>query len=122
VISYVPLGLQILVAVGLAAALLGLSYLLGHKERSRTDLSPYECGVPPLEPAGKRYTIRFYMVAMLFILFDIEAAFLYPWAAVFRDMARQGLGMLGFGEMALFIGVLVVGLVYCWRRGALDWE
>ena len=53
---------------------------------------------------------------------DIEAAFLYPWAAVFRDMARQGLGMLGFGEMALFIGVLVVGLVYCWRRGALDWE
>jgi NADH-quinone oxidoreductase subunit A len=122
VINYVPLGLQILMAVGLAAALLGLSYLLGHRKHSRTDLSPYECGVPPLEPAGKRYTIRFYMVAMLFILFDIETAFLYPWAAVFREMAKKGLGMQGFGEMALFVGVLVVGLVYCWRRGALDWE
>ncbi len=121
-IDYVPLGLQLGLAVGLAAVLLGLSYLLGHKKKSRTDLSPYECGVPPLEPAGKRYTIRFYMVAMLFILFDIETAFLYPWAAVFREMRSKGLGMLGFGEMVLFVGVLVVGLLYCWRRGALDWE
>ena len=117
VIEYIPIGLQLLAAALLAAVILGLSTLLGHPRRSRTDLSPYECGVDPLEPSGKRYTIRFYMVAMLFILFDIEAAFLYPWATVFRD-----LGMRGFVEMAAFIGVLLVGFVYCWRRGALDWD
>jgi len=117
VIDYVPIGLQMVAAAILGAAMLGLATLLGRPRRSRTDLSPYECGVDPLEPAGKRYTIRFYMVAMLFILFDIEAAFLYPWATVFRT-----LGMRGFVEMVVFIGVLVVGFLYCWRRGALDWD
>jgi len=117
VIDYVPIGLQLVAAALLAGALLGLSTWLGHPRKSRTDMSPYECGVDPIEPAGKRYTVRFYMVAMLFILFDIEAAFLYPWAVVFRD-----LGLRGFVEMAVFIGVLLVGYLYCWRRGALDWD
>jgi len=117
VIDYVPIGLQVVLAALLAGAILGLSAILGRRRASRTDLSPYECGVDLLEPAGKRYTIRFYMVAMLFILFDIEAAFLYPWATVFRD-----LGFPGFWEMAVFIGVLVAGYLYCWRRGALDWD
>jgi NADH-quinone oxidoreductase subunit A len=117
VIDYVPIGLQLLAAGALTLAILGLGTLVGRPARSRTDLSPYECGVDPIEPAGKRYTIRFYLVAVLFILFDIEAAFLYPWATVFRD-----LGMPGFLEMAVFIGVLLVGFAYCWRRGALDWE
>ena len=116
-IEYVPLGLQILAAIALAFGLIGLSYLLGRRTRSRTDLSPYECGLDLFEPAGKRYTVRFYMVAMLFILFDIETAFLYPWATVFRRM-----GLPGALEMALFLGVLLVGLVYCWRRGALEWD
>ena len=116
-IEYVPIGLQLVAAALLGAALLGLSTLLGNPGKSRTDLSPYECGVDPLEPSGKRYSVRFYMVAMLFILFDIEAAFLYPWATVFR-----GLGMRGFVEMAAFIAVLLVGYLYCWRRGALDWD
>jgi NADH-quinone oxidoreductase subunit A len=116
-IDYVPIGLQLLAAAGLAFALLGLSSLLSRPPHSRTDLSPYECGVDPIEPAGKRYTIRFYMVAVLFILFDIEAAFLYPWATVFRD-----LGVKGFAEMAVFIGVLLAGFLYCWRRGALEWD
>jgi len=117
VIDYVPIGLQMVAAVILGVAMLGLATLLGQPRRSRTDLSPYECGVDPIEPAGKRYTIRFYMVAMLFILFDIEAAFLYPWATVFRDM-----GMAGFAGMAVFLGVLAVGFVYVWRRGALEWD
>ena len=117
VIDYIPIGLQMLAAAALAAGLMGLSTLLGRPARSRTDLSPYECGVEPFEPTGKRYTVRFYMVAMLFILFDIEAAFLYPWATIFRD-----LGLPGFLEMAVFIGVLLIGFVYCWRRGALDWD
>ncbi len=116
-IDYVPIGLQLLAAVALTFSILGLGAIVGRPARSRTDLSPYECGVTPFEPTGKRYTMRFYMVAVLFILFDIEAAFLYPWATVFRD-----LGMPGFVEMAVFIGVLLVGFVYCWRRGALDWE
>jgi len=117
VIDYVPIGLQFVAAALLSGAILGLSTVLANPRRSRTDLSPYECGVDPLEPSGKRYTVRFYMVAMLFILFDIEAAFLYPWATVFRD-----LGLRGFFEMAAFIGVLLVGFLYCWRRGALDWD
>jgi NADH-quinone oxidoreductase subunit A len=117
VLDYVPIGLQFVAAALLAGAMLGLSTMLANPRRSRTDLSPYECGVDPLEPSGKRYMVRFYLVAMLFILFDIEAAFLYPWATVFRD-----LGLRGFFEMAVFIGVLLVGFLYCWRRGALDWD
>jgi NADH-quinone oxidoreductase subunit A len=117
VIDYVPIGLQLVAAALLASLILGLSWLVGTPRRSRTDLSPYECGVDLIEPSGKRYNVRFYMVAMLFILFDIEAAFLYPWATVFRD-----LGLPGFFEMAVFIGVLLVGFLYCWRRGALDWD
>ena len=116
-IDYVPIGLQLVAAAVLAGALLGLSTWLGNPRNSRTDLSPYECGVDPIEPAGKRYTVRFYMVAMLFILFDIEAAFLYPWATIFRDLGPRGLF-----EMAVFIGVLLVGFLFCWRRGALDWD
>jgi NADH-quinone oxidoreductase subunit A len=118
VIDYIPIGLQLLAAVLLALVILGLASVLGRPSpRSRTDLSPYECGLPPFEPADKRYTIRFYMVAMLFILFDIEAAFLYPWATIFRDM-----GLRAFVEMSIFVAVLLVGLMYCWLRGALEWD
>ncbi|MGH9748840.1 MAG: NADH-quinone oxidoreductase subunit A [Candidatus Polarisedimenticolia bacterium] len=116
-IDYVPIGLQLAIAAVMAFVFLGISTILGKPARSRTDLSPYECGVEPFEPAGKRYTVRFYMVAMLFILFDIEAAFLYPWATIFRDG-----GMEAFVQMAIFVAVLLVGFVYCWRRGALDWD
>jgi len=114
--SYLPIGLQLLAALGLAGVILGLSALLG-RSRTTTDVSPYECGLPPFESADKRYTVRFYMVAVLFILFDIETAFLYPWATVFRT-----LGVPGFLSMALFVGVLLIGLIYCWRRGALEWD
>jgi NADH-quinone oxidoreductase subunit A len=116
-IDYVPIGLQLVAAALLAFVILGLSAILSRPARSRTDLSPYECGVTPYEPAGKRYTVRFYMVAMLFILFDIEAAFLYPWAVIFRDR-----GLAGFVEASVFVGVLLIGFVYCWRRGALEWD
>ncbi len=116
-IEYVPIGLQLVFASLLAGAMLGVSSLVSRRSKSRTDLSPYECGVDLLEPGGRRYTIRFYMVAMLFILFDIEAAFLYPWATVFREI-----GLPAFYEMAIFIAVLLIGFLYCWRRGALDWD
>ena len=116
-IQYIPIGIQLLLALILAGAILGLSAWAGRPRRSRTDLSPYECGIDPLDASDKRFTVRFYMVAMLFILFDIEAAFLYPWATVFREM-----GMDGFIGIVIFLSVLTVGFVYCWRRGALDWD
>ena len=117
VIPYIPIGIQIILALGLAGVILGLSTWLGTPLRSRTDLSPYECGSDLIEPSDKRFTVRFYMVAMLFILFDIETAFLYPWATVFRRM-----GMDGFVSMVLFLAVLSAGLAYVWRRGALEWD
>ena len=115
--DYIPIGLQAALALILAGVILTLATLLGRPKNSRTDLSPYECGVDPLDASNKPVSVRFYMVAMLFILFDIEAAFLYPWATVFRDM-----GMRGFVGMFVFLTVLVVGYAYCWRRGALDWD
>ena len=117
VFDYIPIGLQAVLALILGGVILTLATLLGRPKKSRTDLSPYECGVDPLDASDKRVTVRFYMVAMLFILFDIEAAFLYPWAVVLRDM-----GMRGFMGMLVFLMVLVVGYVYCWRRGALEWD
>jgi NADH-quinone oxidoreductase subunit A len=116
-IEYVPIGIQILLALALTLTLMGLSAWLGRPGRSRTDLSPYECGVDPLDASDKRFTVRFYMVAMLFILFDIEAAFLYPWTTVFRAMGSEG-----FVSMLVFLLILTIGFIYCWRKGALDWD
>jgi NADH-quinone oxidoreductase subunit A len=116
-IEYVPIGIQILLALVLTLTLMGLSAWLGRPGRSRTDLSPYECGIDPLDASDKRFTVRFYMVAMLFILFDIEAAFLYPWTTVFRAMGSEG-----FISMLVFLLILTIGFIYCWRKGALDWD
>ena len=115
-----PVFLQLSVAILMAAGILFLSWILGLRTtrgRRPTDLSPYECGVPLFEEAGKRFSVKFYLVAMLFILFDIEAAYLFPWATVFRQMGREA-----FWQMAIFIGVLLLGYFYILRRGALDWD
>ena len=115
--SFLPAFLLLGAAVAVAFGMIGISHLFGHVRKSRTKLYPYECGMPVADSARKRSSIRFYIVAMLFILFDIEAAFLYPWAIMFRQ-----LGLFGFLEMIVFLGVLVVGYIYCWRRGGLQWE
>jgi len=115
--SFLPAFMLLGIAAAMAFGMIGISHLLGYVRRSRTNLSPYECGIPPLDVARKRSSIRFYVIAMLFILFDIEAAFLYPWAVLFRRM-----GLFGFAEMVVFLGVLVVGYIYAWRRGGLQWE
>lgn len=83
---------------------------------------PYECGLDPIGTPRERFSIKFYLVAMLFILFDIEIVFLYPWAKLFGSFKAAGMGPLIFGEMVVFLGVLGLGLVYVWRRGALEWE
>ena len=114
---YFSVLLLLVIAVGMAAGFVFLSQALGPKRYERIKYSVYECGVDPITSASVRVSVKFYLVALLFILFDLEAAFLYPWAVLFRD-----LGLFGFIEMAIFVGILLVGLVYAWKKGALDWQ
>jgi NADH-quinone oxidoreductase subunit A len=120
--SFIPILLMLLFAVALAAGFLGLNWVLGRHQRNPSKLAPYESGVPMLDTNRKRVNVRFYQIAMLFILFDIEAAFLYPWAVIYRDASRGGAGMFLFGEMLVFIALLGVGYVYVWKKKAFDWK
>ena len=115
--SYAPLLVHLLVALGLAAVLLILSSLIGQHRPSREKMQPYECGIAPVGDAREPFDVKFYLVAMVFILFDVEAVFLYPWAYVYRE-----LGWFGFAEMLLYILILLAGYVYLWKKGALDWN
>jgi NADH-quinone oxidoreductase subunit A len=114
--GYVPILILAAVATGFAAVTLLLSYLLGRPRPNPAKNSVYECGVPAVGSARERFPVKFYLVCMIFILLDVDAAFLYPWALIFRD-----LGMFGFLEMLAFIGLLGGGFVYAWKVGALDW-
>jgi NADH-quinone oxidoreductase subunit A len=116
-IDYLPVLIYMLIAVGLIGVIVLLSELLGKKRHTPAKDMPYECGMDPIGDARHRYTVRFYVIAMFFVVFDIEAIFLYPWAVIFKS-----LGWFGFVEMLVFIGILVVGLVYVWGKGALEWE
>ena len=122
--SYVPILIMMLVAGTVGAVILGLSWLLGRHQRNPAKLGTYESGVPLLDENRKRMNVRFYQIAMLFILFDIEAAFLYPWAVIYRDATRtsSALAWFVFGEMLLFILLLGVGYVYVWKKRAFDWK
>lgn len=115
--DYVPILIHLAVVAAIAGAILGLSAWIGVKRPSREKLSPYECGIPPVGDARERFSVSFYLVGMLFILFDVEAVFLYPWAVVYR-----GLQWFGFLEMFLYIAILLAGYVYIWKKGALDWS
>ena len=121
--QYLPLVLQILVAAGLAAGMVGASFLIGKHKRSRTKLSAYECGMDPVGDARGRFSVRFYMVAMLFILFDVEAVFMLPWAVIYRRLPGiTGSRLFGFWEMLVYLGFVAVGLFYVWKKGILDWS
>ena len=111
----------LLAAAGMAGFMLALTHILGRVRRSRVDMTPYECGMKPYTRVVRhRFSVHFYLVAMLFILFDIEAAFLYPWAITFKEFAADKMFVLG--EMMVFLGILIVGFIYIWKRGALEWE
>ena len=112
-----PLLVFFLAAGAFAILAVTLSSLLGPKSPSRTKGAPYECGIVPSETARHRLPVGFYLTAMLFIVFDVEAIFVYPWAVLVRALGTKGLV-----EMGLFIGILAITLVYVWRKGALDWE
>ena len=121
--SYVPIFLQLLAAAAVAAGMLGLAHWLGRPRgaRHRIDTSPYECGSEPVGTARGRFSVHFYLVAMLFILFDIEVAFLIPWAVTFKSFADTS-RIFVMTEMAVFLGILIVGFAYLWKRGALEWD
>lgn len=120
--SYIPVLVMGLVAVGVSAALVFLSFVLGPRRPSPQKDAPYECGVTPIGSARERFPIKFYLVAMLFIIFDIETVFLYPWAATYRGSAVNGMMLFNLAEMATFIIILFVGYIYVWKRGAFEWE
>ena len=111
-----PLLLFFVVVLVLAAGMLGLSYVLGERHRERATGKPYESGIPPTGSGRLRFDVKFYLIAMFFVVFDLEAAFLFAWAIAFRE-----LGWLGYIEVVVFVGVLLVALIYLWRVGALDW-
>jgi len=120
--SFIPILIMLFVAIALGAVFLGLNWIVGRHQRNPSKLSPYESGVPMLDSNRKRVNVRFYQIAMLFILFDIEAAFLYPWAVIYRDAARGPSGMFLFGEMLVFIALLAVGYAYVWKKNTFDWK
>jgi NADH-quinone oxidoreductase subunit A len=108
--------LMIALGAGFGVVMVGLSSLLGPRKPTPEKLAPYECGMPPVGDARERQSVKFYLVAMIFLLFDIEVAFLYPWAMALRD-----LGWSGFAQVVLFMALLLAGYAYVWRKGALDW-
>jgi NADH-quinone oxidoreductase subunit A len=115
--QYLPVILFILVGVAVGIAPQALGYLLGPRKPDPEKNSPYECGFEAFEDARMKFDVRYYLVAILFILFDLEIAFLFPWAIALREI-----GPVGFWAMMIFLGILVVGFVYEWKKGALDWE
>ena len=113
---YCPVVVQIVIAIAVAAGLIGASTLLGKRGHSPLKDTPYESGMAPVGSARERFSVKFYLVGMIFILFDIEAVFLYPWVVVYRDLK-----MFGFFEMLIFVALVLVGFFYVWKKGALDW-
>src|SRR6202163_2022167 len=114
---YFPVLLQAGIAMAVAGGILLLSYLLGHRVKNRVKDMAYECGIEPTGDARHRFSVKFYLVGMLFILFDIEAIFLYPWAVVYRELK-----MFAFVEMLVFIILILCGFFFIWKKGALDWS
>jgi NADH-quinone oxidoreductase subunit A len=114
---YFPVLVQVVIAIALAAGLIGASTALGKRAKSPLKDTPYESGMAPVGSARERFSVKFYLVGMIFILFDIEAVFLYPWAVVYRQLK-----LFGFFEMLIFVAVVLIGFFYVWKKGALDWS
>ena len=115
--EYFPVLLFIVVGIVFGGVLLGVGWFLGPRKPDSEKLSPYECGFEAFEDARMKFDVRYYLVAILFILFDLEIAFLFPWA-----VSLNGIGAFGFWSMMVFLAILVIGFVYEWKKGALEWE
>jgi len=115
--NYLPIAVYLLVTLGFGIVVVIFSTFVGPRVFGKVKLETYECGMEPIGSNRIRFSVKFYIIAMLFIVFDIEAVFLFPWAVVFKE-----LGLFGFAEMAVFILILFAGLAYVWRKGALEWD
>ena len=115
--NYLPVLIFVIIAIVMAGVVIGLGFLLGPRRPDSEKLSPYECGFEAFEDSRMKFDVRYYLVAILFIIFDLEIAFLFPWAIVLDKI-----GMFGFVSMAIFLGILVIGFIYEWKKGALEWE
>ena len=121
--EYLPILLFILVGIGVGVGPQVLGYVLGPNRPDSRKNSPYECGFEAFEDARMKFDVRYYLIAIIFILFDLEIAFLLPWATIFKEIVHtDSVRWFGFIEMLVFIAILVVGYVYAWAKGALDWE
>ena len=119
--DYLPILLMFVVAAGFAVGNVLLSQLVGQRKQTRTKLMPYECGKDPVGSARERFSVKFYLIAMIFILFDIEVIFLIPWAVIFKSFAARGYATLVYVEMMMFVVLLLVGYIYVVKKGAFDW-
>ena len=115
--NYLPVLIFVIISLAIAVIVIGLGYVLGTRRPDSEKLSPYECGFESFEDARMKFDVRYYLVAILFIIFDLEIAFLFPWAIVLDKI-----GLFGFASMAVFLGILVIGFIYEWKKGALEWE
>ena len=120
--NYLPLLMQIVIAGAMVFGMVAMSRFIGRHRNIKDKLEAYECGIPAEGDARGRFSVRFYMVAMLFILFDVEAVFMMPWAVIYRKLpAITGSRLFGFWEMVVYLGFVVVGVFYVWKKGILDW-
>jgi NADH-quinone oxidoreductase subunit A len=121
--NYFPILMFVLVGVAVGVLPVAMGFLLAPSRPDPEKLSPYECGFEAFEDARMKFDVRYYLIAILFILFDLEIAFLFPWATIFKDIvATDSIRLFGFVEMLVFVAILVIGYVYAWAKGALEWE
>ncbi|AXS80536.1 NADH-quinone oxidoreductase subunit A [Dechloromonas sp. HYN0024] len=121
--NYFPILMFVLVGIAVGVLPIAMGFLLAPSRPDPEKLSPYECGFEAFEDARMKFDVRFYLIAILFILFDLEIAFLFPWASIFKDIvATESIKLFGFVEMLVFVAILVIGYVYAWAKGALEWE
>lgn len=120
--EYLPIAILMIIATGLALLIVALGHLFGPRRPSNRKMEPYESGMKPIGPGTRRMPVRFYLVAVLFIIFDIEVVFILPWAVVLNDFIGMNLGFYALIVMAIFILVLLVGFIYEWKMGAMEWE
>ncbi|HYO28757.1 MAG TPA: NADH-quinone oxidoreductase subunit A [Azonexus sp.] len=121
--NYFPILMFVLVGIAVGVLPVAMGFILAPSRPDPEKLSPYECGFEAFEDARMKFDVRYYLIAILFILFDLEIAFLFPWATIFRDIvAAESIKLFGFIEMLIFVVILLIGYVYAWAKGALEWE
>ncbi|NJD59453.1 MAG: NADH-quinone oxidoreductase subunit A [Anaerolineales bacterium] len=120
--SYIPVAVIVILSILFAFLIIALGMLFGPRRKTARKLMPYESGMTPIGPGTRRVPVRFYLVAVLFILFDIEIIFIIPWAVILKQFVQAGSGVFALVEMVIFVVILMIGLFYAWKKGALEWE